>query len=189
MDLWNLASRQYGDVKSTLLLAKLYMDADDNEKSIKYWKIAANLKDPSAITFMAHLTQTQYETDDPTMIQESNSDTSSQEEGEINTHGVYEFSRQAAALGDQASLRWMAQHSEANESLDWYMEAAKAGDVSSYLVVAKVFYEGTKDVPQNLELAIEYFVMAARMARFTSTHIASLHSFKLHMLSVLEIMM
>lgn len=71
----------------------------------------------------------------------------------------------ATDLNDPRSLRFMADHTDDElESFEWYKKAAEAGDVSSYLIVANMLYYGYKSVKANVNAALEYYIMAARMA-------------------------
>lgn len=88
----------------------------------------------------------------------------SQEDEDEKKEQVFTYSRQAASLSDVNSIRWIADHTEdPKEALDWYMKAAKAGNISSYLICANTLYHGSKDVDRNVDLALEYYIMAARI--------------------------
>jgi TPR repeat protein len=144
------AAKEHGHSESAILLAKLTVDDNDDSLSIYYWTLAAKTNSPQAIIFLSHYLQSKYLHDE----MDNNFELD-----------VFELSRQACLLKDEQSLRFMADNTcDQEESLDLYKEAAKCGDVSSYIIIANILYNGTTEVERNIDSALEYYIMAARLA-------------------------
>ncbi|WP_163306156.1 tetratricopeptide repeat protein, partial [Enterobacter ludwigii] len=121
---------QQGNAEAQLMLARWYQTQPEGEKMALSWlQKAAAQEEPAALALMARRHETGNGVEPSPALARR------------------EY-RQAAALGNPAAQRWLAEHSEGTERLTWYQKAAQGRDVTAQRFLAQAYLSGD-GVAQN----------------------------------------
>jgi TPR repeat protein len=156
---WKEAADLY-DLGSMMNAAQVYAELEEMTQACEMWERAAQMGDTNAITKLASFLQS---------IQEGTPEIDST---------CYEYTNKASEAGDVRSMKLLVEWKKPvvdEQSYQLYYKAAQHGDSEGYLQCGVMKYQGN-GVSQNISMALELFIKAARMAAQPSiTDIANMY--------------